>query len=117
MSIAAPRFGSEQRSAVPREVVAVSEAGPASAAVNELGASLYRGIAATETGKNLVFSPLSVETALAMIRNGATGETRQEMDQVLGAGPDETLDRALNALDAALAARSARSPAALRCNR
>jgi serpin B len=101
-----PRFGSEQRSAVRREVVPVTEAGPASAAVADLGASLYRRIAASKTDKNLVFSPLSVEAALAMVRNGATGETRQEMDRVLGAGPDETLDRALNALDAALAARS-----------
>jgi serpin B len=105
-AITSPRFAAEQRSAVPRELVPVSEAGPAVAAVSQLGASLYQGIAATKPGENFAFSPLSIESALAMVRHGTTRETRQEMDLVLGAGSGETLDRALNALDAALASRA-----------
>jgi len=94
--------GTEARSAVRREAVPVSAAEPATAAVNALGASLYRGVATANAGQNLVFSPLSIESALAMVRNGAAGETRAEMDEVLRAGTGDTLDRALNALDAAL---------------
>jgi serpin B len=99
--------GSEVRSPVPRETVAAGAAGPASAAVGALGASLYRGIAAGNAGENIVFSPFSVESALAMVRNGAAGQTRAEMDEVLGAtgaAGGDTLDRALNALDTALRA-------------
>jgi serpin B len=97
--------GTEVRSPVAREAVPVTAAGPATAAVSSLGAALYRGIATAEAGENIVFSPLSVEAALAMVRNGAAGETRLEMDRVLGAAPGAGLDRALNALDAALASR------------
>jgi serpin B len=98
--------GTEVRSAVARQAVPVADAGPASAAISALGASLYRGIATDKAGENIVFSPLSVEAALAMVRNGAAGETRREMDRVLSAGTGDTLDRALNALDAALVARN-----------
>jgi serpin B len=96
--------GTAARSAVARAVVPASEAGPATAAISALGTSLYRGIAAGNQGRNIVFSPLSVESALAMVRNGAAGETRAQMDRVLSAGSGDTLDRALNALDTALVA-------------
>ena len=36
--------------------------------------------------KNLLLSPLSVSTALAMTANGADGETKKEMEKVLGSG-------------------------------
>jgi serpin B len=96
--------GTEARSGTARAGVPPSEAGPAAAAISSLGASLYRRLAAEKPGENLVFSPLSIEAALAMVRNGAAGETRAQMDRVLGAGSGDTLDRALNALDAALVA-------------
>jgi serpin B len=96
--------GTEARSATARMAVPAGEAGAAATAVGSLGASLYKGIAAGKRGENIVFSPLSIEAALAMVRNGAMAETRAEMDRVLGAGSGEVLDRSLNALDAALAA-------------
>lgn len=40
--------------------------------------------------KNLLLSPLSISTALAMTANGADGETKKEMEKVLG--NDLTLD-------------------------
>lgn len=46
-------------------------------------------------GKNMVFSPLSLQYALAMTANGASGETLQEIIDFLGYG-DEGID-ALNA--------------------
>jgi len=36
--------------------------------------------------KNLLLSPLSISSALAMTANGADGETREEMEKVLGSG-------------------------------
>jgi serpin B len=99
--------GTEARSAVARQQVPADAAGPAVSAIAALGASLYRGTAAGAPGRNVAISPLSIETALAMTRNGAVGETRTEMDQVLGAtgaASGEVLDRALNALDATLVA-------------
>jgi serpin B len=96
--------GDGVRSAVAREQVPVTEAGPAVEAVAGLAAALYQQVAGTAAGENLVLSPYSIEAALAMVRNGAAGQTRAEMDRVLGTGPGDDLDRALNALDAALAA-------------
>jgi serpin B len=96
--------GTEARSPARRTAVPVAEAGPATAAISALGARLYQRVAAGQAGKNVVFSPFSIESALAMVRNGAVAETRAEMDRVLGAGTGESLDRALNALDAALVA-------------
>jgi serpin B len=96
--------GSAVQAPAAREQAPAVAAVLASTAIAELGADLYHGIGETERGKNVVFSPLSIETALAMVRNGAAGQTRQEMDAVLSAGSGELLDRSLNALDTALAA-------------
>jgi serpin B len=73
-------------------------------ATDTLAADLYRRLATTSG--NLVFSPTSIELALAMTRDGAKGETRAQMDAVLGAPDDRGLDASLQALDLALAARS-----------
>ncbi len=44
-----------------------------------------------DKNKNLLISPVSISTALAMTANGADGETRKEMEKVLGG--DLTLDQ------------------------
>lgn len=67
----------------------------ASASVHALGAGLY-GRLATEPG-NLALSPYSVAVALAMTQNGAVGETRAQMLDVLAADADE-INEGLNAL-------------------
>lgn len=67
----------------------------ASASVHSLGAGLY-GQLATEPG-NLALSPYSVAVALAMTQNGAVGQTRAQMLDVLAADADE-LNEGLNAL-------------------
>jgi len=65
------------------------------ASVHSLGAGLY-GRLATTPG-NLALSPYSVAVALAMTQNGAVGETRTQMLDVLAADADE-LNEGLNAL-------------------
>ena len=58
---------------------------PGAAAVNGLGCDLLR---ATSSG-NLLISPYSMQTALAMTYAGAAGTTRYEMARVLYYGEDE----------------------------
>ncbi len=45
--------------------------------------------AANESGKNTLVSPLSVLAALAMTSNGAKGETKEQMENVLGMSTDD----------------------------
>jgi len=58
--------------------------------------------AADRSATNLVCSPLSAQIALTMAALGAAGTTREQMEDVLGAGVEE-LAEAANALSAALA--------------
>ncbi|MFQ5649954.1 MAG: serpin family protein [bacterium] len=51
---------------------------------NTFGFELFREINRTEPGKNIFISPLSVSMALGMTLNGAAGETRQAMVDLLG---------------------------------
>lgn len=95
----------EARAEVPRATATDADAAPAVTANDAFAADLYRRLAATGDG-NVVFSPLSITTALAMTRNGAVGTTRTEMDAVLHAPPGSGLDEGLNALDRALEARN-----------
>jgi len=57
-------------------------------------------------GDNLICSGLSVLTALAMVRNGAAGETAAQMDRALGLPSLDRLNAGMNAVDQALAERS-----------
>src|SRR5262249_20119895 len=50
---------------------------------NEFAFDLYRELAAKEQGKNIVFSPFSISTALAMPYAGARGKTAEEMARVM----------------------------------
>jgi serpin B len=90
---------------ITRADVPADEAKRAAAAIDALATELYTRLSAIDDG-NLVFSPYSIEIALAMTRNGAAGETRAQMDRVLHAGSGDELDRSLNALDRALASRN-----------
>lgn len=50
----------------------------------DFGMELFRRSAAENKSKNVLVSPVSVMTALAMTANGANGETLAEMEKVLG---------------------------------
>lgn len=80
---------------------------PALAAGNSAFAfDMLHQLSAAEPGKNLVFSPFSISTALAMTYAGARGDTQTEMKSTLHFGLEEpALHEAFNAVDRALAAR------------
>ena len=59
---------------------------------NDLGMKMFSKLAATEAGKNMMISPLSISIAMAMSTNGATGENLDEMKEVLGFGGMELAD-------------------------
>jgi serpin B len=96
----------ETRAPVKRSAPTRTSTSVAVTATDTLAASLYRRLASTPG--NLVFSPYSIELALAMTRTGARGATRTQMDRVLGAPGGAALDQSFNALDQTLATRSGR---------
>lgn len=51
-----------------------------------LALQLFQHSAKASQGENLLISPLSIQLALAMTANGAEGQTRQEMEDLLGQG-------------------------------
>ncbi|MEO5958592.1 MAG: serpin family protein [Opitutaceae bacterium] len=55
----------------------------AASATNHVGLELFRRLAADKPGTNLILSPYSIESALALAYAGADGETRTEMARVL----------------------------------
>src|SRR6184192_3320644 len=55
-----------------------------SSANNGFGFSLVKELEKAKPGENLFISPYSISTALQMVRAGAAGETKVEMDKVLG---------------------------------
>ena len=61
---------------------------PAAAAVNALGLDLFRHT--SKPNANVLLSPYSIQSALAMAYAGADGLTRQEMARVLHYPQDET---------------------------
>ncbi len=85
-----------------RVAAAPSEAESASESVNEFAFDLYRQIEGL--GPNVVFSPYSIATALAMTWNGAAGQTYDEMTAVLRAR--DGYNQSLNALDQAITSRA-----------
>ena len=70
--------------------------GPAVETLHHLTGGLYAQLSAH--GGNLAFSPYSVAVALAMTRNGALGQTADEMDQVLGIQDLAAHNAGINAL-------------------
>jgi serpin B len=74
--------------------------------LNAFGADLYAVLAQSGNG-NLVFSPASIEIALAMTYVGANGDTAAEMAKVLHfALKGDALHQAFNSLDTLLESRS-----------
>ncbi|WDZ84511.1 serpin family protein [Micromonospora cathayae] len=80
---------------------------PAATAVRGFTADLYRALASTRAGGNVVCAPYSVGLALAMTRAGAGSTSADEMDAVLHAPYPRpgALDSGLNAVDQLLAGR------------
>ena len=60
------------------------------AANNFFAFNLLKQIAADEPTQNIFISPYSAATALQMVANGAAGQTKIEMQQVLGTGTAAT---------------------------
>lgn len=50
---------------------------------NEFGLELFQKIRQSDNNENIMVSPLSVSVALAMAYNGASGETKAEMEKTL----------------------------------
>jgi serpin B len=90
--------------AVPRASADPADAALAAAAIDAFGFELLQ--AATKGDENAVLSPTSIVIALAMARPGARGETAAQIDHVLRSVATDEHAPWLNALDAALAARS-----------
>ena len=105
----APQGVDLARSPLARSVAPNTSQVPALGANNAAFAfDLYRGIAAENAGKNLVFSPYSISTALAMTYEGARGTTASEMQSTLHFELDRpALHEAFNATALALASRGA----------
>jgi serine protease inhibitor len=73
---------------------------------NGFAFTLVKELAKGKPGENIFISPYSISGALQMVRAGAAGETRREMDEVLGtkefsgdslAGAYKELDQAIHA--------------------
>ena len=65
-----------------------AQARPAAEATLDFGLDLYGALKTRP--ENLLLSPYSIATALAMVRVGARGETATQMDEALHYGPDVT---------------------------
>jgi serpin B len=68
------------------------------AAVDATNGLAIDGLRRLEPSANAVFSPLSIETALAMVDQGAAGTTRRQLDTLLGAAPSPAALAASNHL-------------------
>jgi len=62
----------------------VDAAKQSSKAIREFSLKLYQKITAAKPDENIVFSPVSIALALALIESGTSGETRTEIQRYLG---------------------------------
>src|SRR3990170_1362649 len=76
---------------------------------NAFAFDLYQALRESADG-NLIFSPYSISTALAMTYAGARGDTETEMARTLHFLAQDRLHPALNALDLELARRAEQAP-------
>lgn len=70
----------------------IDSAKQSSTAVSEFTLQLYQKIVASKPDDNLVFSPVSIALALALVSNGAVGETRSEIQRFLSPPGSNQLD-------------------------
>ena len=96
----------EQRSDFARTIRNPSLAASAVDSVNGFGTALYRVIAVERPGQNVVMSPAGITIALAMTTAGAGSTTLDEMLSTLGIDDAAAIHPSMNALSAALDARS-----------
>jgi serpin B len=92
--------GQEDSAQSPQEAAPVNEnARNAAASINRFGFRMLAQLA-TQGGKNVFISPLSISSALAMTWNGTAGETAAEMAKVLELGgiDQESANRGFQAL-------------------
>ncbi len=78
-----------------------AQAAAAATAITAFGLDLFKTDAYARG--NVVFSPISIEIALAMARAGAVGETASQMDSVMHSAAAAGDGNGLNSLDQALA--------------
>ena len=71
----------------PNSVTALNDLSSGGADATDFAIRLFKQ--SNEEGKNTLISPLSVLCALAMTANGAEGETREQMEAVLGMSVEE----------------------------
>jgi len=71
----------------PNSVTALNDLSSGSVDATDFAIRLFKQT--NEEGKNTLISPLSVLCALAMTANGAEGETREQMEAVLGMSVEE----------------------------
>jgi serpin B len=73
---------------------------------NAFAFSLAKELGKQKAGENVFISPYSISTALQMVRAGAAGETKAEMDRVLGVegASGDALAKAYKDLDAGIRA-------------
>jgi serpin B len=75
----------------------------ASSHLTALSHGLTKQLSATDDAPNLVFSPLSIHSALSLVAAGARGRTLDEFLAVLGAtSPDELAENVRGVVDLAL---------------
>jgi serpin B len=91
------------RADVARIAAPPADASSAAAAVNAFGFDLLRAVGSQG---DTVVSPASIALALAMARAGAVGDTATQIDAVLHDAASDAHPTWLNALEAALAART-----------
>ncbi|GMK38019.1 serpin [Paenibacillus sp. CCS19] len=67
-----------------RDKLAAEADQPIIQASNHFGLRLHQMLLKEKPGQNVFLSPLSITTALAMVYNGSRGETKAELERVLG---------------------------------
>ena len=67
-----------------RDTLAAQADQPIIQAANSFGLRLHQQLLKESPGQNVFLSPLSITTAMAMVYNGSGGETKNELERVLG---------------------------------